>query len=115
MADLPLYDSDETNDPPVHIQVLFNSLSDDEGWLTWCGIPTLRLKSGNKEELEMIFSNRRNGYLKILEELQKNGYEVNKNDLRVDLDEDGKLIDHGVTRGPVGGIATTVFVIEKDL
>ena len=116
MPDLPLYDSDETNDPLVHVQVLFNALSDEDGWRLWSAIGTVTRKSGQKEDLGNMTSNREDGYLNLLEFLRKtHKFHVSKEDLKVNRDENNKPRDYGCR--PRGGTtrSTTVFVIEKDI
>ena len=124
MGDLPLYDSDETNDPLVHVQVLFNSLSDEDGWCFWSAIATVTRKSGQQEDLGNMFTNREDGYLSLLELLQEtHKLDVSKDDLKVNQ-EDGKprkvvwfppnfRVDSRKVNGTTRSV--TVFVIEKDL
>ena len=91
MADLPLYDPDERNDPLVHVQALFNSLSDEDGWRLWSVIATVTRKSGAKQDLDNMTSNKEDGYLNLLKFLQEtHELDVSKEDLKVNRDENNR-------------------------
>ena len=133
-------DTIQKDDPEVHLKVLFSSLSDEDGtWLGWGAIITTTTASG-KEITYNNFVNKVDGYLDILETLKKDGYEVSKEDLRINLGEDGTPSSSGKEgaispsslrsgrfipfgrfseefnyTGPMGGTGEVVFVLEKDL
>ena len=104
--------SNPQNDPVVHLQVLFNSISNEEGWVGWEGIVKARTASGLSKECEVITSNKEDGCLIILESLQKDGYNVSEEDLKVNLDENGKPVDYRCGED-ASSLGITVFVVDK--
>lgn len=102
------------SDPVVHLQVLFNSISNEEGWVGWKGIVNARTASGLTKESEVITSNQEDGYLVILKSLQKDGYNLSHDDLKVNLDENGKPVDYRCGES-ASSLGITVFVVDKTL